>query len=205
MPLPGGARGPGPWLRVPGRRFRCRRGGRRTGAGQGAGAAPGGELAQVQRVGLAGQAAVSGQESGEGEPFGVGEGGLDRDEGVDGAAVVIGHLPAGLRPGGLGQPQVPAIERKPNVSALATQTTSQSPGKLPTSATRDTRQTAPDGWGVRSGSCWSLSVRSAGKPGPLERRHRRPATWQDWRPRRLSTFPQPRSSTAGQALTSEFT
>jgi len=37
---------------------------------------------------------------------------------VDGAAVVIGHLPAGLRPGGLGQPQIPAIERKPNVSRI---------------------------------------------------------------------------------------
>src|SRR5262249_53258340 len=31
---------------------------------------------------------------------------------VDGAAVVIGHLPGGLRPGGLGQLRVPAIERK---------------------------------------------------------------------------------------------
>jgi hypothetical protein len=48
---------------------------------QGAGPAPGGELAQVQRVGLSCQSAVSGQESGEGEPFGVGEGGLDRGEG----------------------------------------------------------------------------------------------------------------------------
>ena len=47
---------------------------------QGAGAAPGGELAQVESVGLAGQAAVSGQVPGEGEPFGVGEGRLDRDE-----------------------------------------------------------------------------------------------------------------------------
>jgi hypothetical protein len=37
----------------------------------GAGTAPGGELAQVQRVGFPGQAAVSGQEPGEGEPFGV--------------------------------------------------------------------------------------------------------------------------------------
>jgi hypothetical protein len=27
---------------------------------------------------------------------------------VDGAAVVIGHLPAGLRPGRLGQPQGPS-------------------------------------------------------------------------------------------------
>ena len=34
---------------------------------------------------------------------------------VDGAAVVIGHLRAGLRPGRLGQLRVPAIERKPNV------------------------------------------------------------------------------------------
>jgi hypothetical protein len=41
---------------------------------QGAGTAPGGELAQVQRVCLAGQAAVAGQEPGESEPFGVGEG-----------------------------------------------------------------------------------------------------------------------------------
>ena len=38
---------------------------------------------------------------------------------VDGAAVVIGYLPAGLRPGRLGQQRVPAIERKLNVSHLA--------------------------------------------------------------------------------------
>ena len=44
------------------------------------GAAPAGELVQVQRVRLAGQAAVSGQEPAEGEPFGIGEGGLDRGE-----------------------------------------------------------------------------------------------------------------------------
>jgi hypothetical protein len=37
---------------------------------------------------------------------------------VDGAAVVIGHLPAGLRPGRLGQPQAPAIERNPNVGRV---------------------------------------------------------------------------------------
>ena len=48
---------------------------------QGAGAALGGELAQVQRVGLAGQPAVPGQEPGEGEPFRIGEGGVDRSEG----------------------------------------------------------------------------------------------------------------------------
>jgi hypothetical protein len=40
---------------------------------QGAGAAPGGELTQIQRVCLAGQAAVPGQEAGEREPFGVAE------------------------------------------------------------------------------------------------------------------------------------
>jgi hypothetical protein len=67
---------------------------------QGAGAAPGGELAQVQRVRFAGQVAVPGQEPGEGEPFSIGEGGLDHDEGSGWAAVVIGHLPAGLRPEG---------------------------------------------------------------------------------------------------------
>src|SRR5690242_9734951 len=33
---------------------------------------------------------------------------------VDGAAVVIGHLPAGLEPGGLGQLRVPAIEQNLN-------------------------------------------------------------------------------------------
>ena len=48
---------------------------------QGAGAAPGGELAQVQRVGVAGQAAVPGQEPGQGKTLGVGERGLDHDEG----------------------------------------------------------------------------------------------------------------------------
>ena len=32
--------------------------------------------------------------------------------------MVIGHLPAGLRPGRLGQLRVPAIERRPNVSRL---------------------------------------------------------------------------------------
>src|SRR5436190_18604656 len=48
--------------------------------GQGAGAAPDRELAQVERVGIAGQAAVSGQEPGECEAFGIGEGGLDRSE-----------------------------------------------------------------------------------------------------------------------------
>jgi hypothetical protein len=48
--------------------------------GQRPGPAPASELAQVQGVGLAGQAAVPGQEPGEGDSLGVGEGGLDRGE-----------------------------------------------------------------------------------------------------------------------------
>jgi hypothetical protein len=44
------------------------------------GPALGGELAQVECVGLAGQAAVHSQEPCECEPFGVSEGGLDRGE-----------------------------------------------------------------------------------------------------------------------------
>jgi hypothetical protein len=32
---------------------------------------------------------------------------------VDGAAVVIGHLPAGLRSGRMGQLRIPAIKRTP--------------------------------------------------------------------------------------------
>jgi hypothetical protein len=47
---------------------------------QGPGAAPAAELAQVERVSLAGQAAVPGKEPGEREPLGIGEGRLERDE-----------------------------------------------------------------------------------------------------------------------------
>src|SRR5260370_10205236 len=52
--------------------------------GQGAGAAPGGELTQVQRVRLAGQPAVPGQETSEGEAFGIGEWRLDGNGGSGG-------------------------------------------------------------------------------------------------------------------------
>jgi hypothetical protein len=48
--------------------------------GQGAGSTPGGELAQVESVGLAGQAAVSSQEPGKSELLGIAEDGLDRGE-----------------------------------------------------------------------------------------------------------------------------
>jgi hypothetical protein len=91
---------------------------RRTADGEqdhGAGATPAGELAQVQRIGVAGQPAVPGQEPGEASRSGSVKAGWMVTRAVDRAVVVIGHLPAGLRPGRLGQ-RVPAIERKPNVS-----------------------------------------------------------------------------------------
>jgi hypothetical protein len=47
---------------------------------QGPAAAPAGELAQVQGLCVAGQAAVAGQEPGEGEPFSIGECRLDRSD-----------------------------------------------------------------------------------------------------------------------------
>ena len=67
---PTGDRGAGPslGLQVAGEAFDV--GAADGGQGQGAGAAPGGELAEVECVGLAGQPAVSGQVAGEGEPFG---------------------------------------------------------------------------------------------------------------------------------------
>ena len=70
--------GPAPGLQFPGEGLDV--GSADGEQGQGAGAAPGGELAQVQRVRFACQPAVPGQEPGEGEPFGIGEGGLDRGE-----------------------------------------------------------------------------------------------------------------------------
>jgi len=82
--------------------------------GQGAGAAPGGELAQVQRVRLAGQPAVSGQNPARASRSASVKAGWIVARAVDGAAVVIGHLPAGLRPGRLGQLRVPAIELSGN-------------------------------------------------------------------------------------------
>jgi hypothetical protein len=56
--------------------------------GQGPGLAPGGELAQIQHVRLASQAAVPGQEPGEDDPLGISEDRLDRGErsGWDGSA-----------------------------------------------------------------------------------------------------------------------
>jgi hypothetical protein len=76
-PGDGGA-GPAPGFEFSGEAFDV--GAADSEQGQGSGPAPGGELAQVQRVGLSGQAAVSGQVPGEGEAFGIGEDGLDRGE-----------------------------------------------------------------------------------------------------------------------------
>ena len=73
-----GSAGPAPGLQLPGEAFDV--GAADPEQGQRAAAAPGSELAQVECVRLAGQAAVSGQEPGKGEPFGVSEGGLDGGE-----------------------------------------------------------------------------------------------------------------------------
>jgi hypothetical protein len=65
---------------------------------------------------------------------------------MDGAAAVLGQLPAGLRPGTLGQLKVPAIEQKPNVGHAGRVTpchSLQESGAM--SATGDTLQTAGSG------------------------------------------------------------
>ena len=86
---------------------------------QAAGAAPGGELAQVKRVRLAGQGPVSGQVPGKGEPFGIGEGGLDRGEGSgwggSGQRAPPGRAGTELGPAA----RLPAVKRKLNVSRPA--------------------------------------------------------------------------------------
>src|SRR6516164_1518716 len=86
---------------------------------QRAATAPAGELAQVQGIRLAGQAAVPCQEPGEGEAFGVGEGGLDRGE--RGGWGGSGHRapPGRAGTGQAGPLPVPAVKRKPTVSRRA--------------------------------------------------------------------------------------
>ena len=74
-----GGAGPAPDFQITGEAFDVGAANREQ--RQRAAAAPRGELAKVQRIRLASQAAVSGQLTGEREPFGVGEGGLDHDEG----------------------------------------------------------------------------------------------------------------------------
>jgi len=70
--------------------------------GQRACATPAGELAQVQGVGLAGQAAYPARNPASASRSASVKAGWIEASAVDEAAVVIGHLPAGLRPG-LGQ------------------------------------------------------------------------------------------------------
>src|SRR5947208_11853213 len=81
--------------------------------------APAGELAQVQGIGLAGQAAVPGQEPGERDPLGVGEDGLDRGE--HGGWGGSGHrAPPGQAGTGEARPvPAPAVKRKPTVDRPA--------------------------------------------------------------------------------------
>ena len=67
---------------------------------QGAGPAPGGELTQVQRVSLTGQATIPRQEPARASRSASVKTGWIVASAVDGTAVVIGHLPAGLEPGG---------------------------------------------------------------------------------------------------------
>jgi hypothetical protein len=107
-----GGMGSSPGLQLAGEPFDVRAADREQ--GHGAGAAPGRELAQVQRVGLTGQAAVPGQEPGEGKPLGVGEGWLDGDEGGSGHRAPPGRAEtreAGPAAG-------PAIERKSTVCSV---------------------------------------------------------------------------------------
>jgi hypothetical protein len=78
QPAGDGGPGPAPGFEFPGEAFDV--GAADGEQRQGTGAAPGSELAQVECVRFAGQAAITGQVPGEGEPFGIGEGGLDRGE-----------------------------------------------------------------------------------------------------------------------------
>ena len=71
--------------------------------------APARVLAQVQRVGLAGQAGVTGQEPSQGEPLGLGEHRLDSgDSGWTWTWWPWGTSRVGLRPGEAGPAMAPA-------------------------------------------------------------------------------------------------
>src|SRR5260370_14476379 len=116
QPAGDGGAGPAPGFQLPGKA--CDVDAEDGEQGQGAGAAPAGELAQVQGIRFAGQAAESGQEPGEGEPFGVGEGGLDRGERGGWGGSGHGAPPGGAGTGKAGPGPVPAVKWKPNVSRL---------------------------------------------------------------------------------------
>jgi hypothetical protein len=80
--------------------------------------APGGELAQVQRVGLAGQAVVASQETSQRQPFGLVNTGSATAITVDGdeVVVVIGHLPGLAETRKAGPAKAPAVDEDPTLS-----------------------------------------------------------------------------------------
>jgi hypothetical protein len=82
---------------------------------KGPGAAPAGELAQVEGVGVAGQAAVPGQVPGEREPLGISEHRLDRGEGSRGNRVGHHGTSGDSRDPEGWAPQVPAMNGVRNV------------------------------------------------------------------------------------------
>ena len=112
-PGDGGA-GPAPGFQVPGEALDV--GAADGEQGQGPGAAPAGELAQVQRVGLAGQAAVPARNPARATRSVSVKTGWNGASAADGTAVVIGHLPARLKPGSWASPGPSGLtepQRKP--------------------------------------------------------------------------------------------
>ena len=99
-PGDGGA-GPGPGFQLPGKAFDVDAADGEQ--GQGAGAAPAGELAQVQGVRFAGQARNPARNPARANRSASVKAGWIVASAVDGAAVVVGHLPAGAGTGRLGQ------------------------------------------------------------------------------------------------------
>jgi hypothetical protein len=95
---------------------------------QGSAAAPAGELAQVQRVGLAGQAAVPGQEPGEGDSLGVGEAGLTVPTRRGSSIDPWFHESPAVRFGGLiGRSRPPRAKAQSCISGSGTRTGSAGP------------------------------------------------------------------------------
>jgi hypothetical protein len=83
---------------------------------QAAGAAPGGELAQVECVGLLARPRYPARNPARASRSGSVKAGWIVASAVDGVAVVIGHLPAGLEPGQLGLIRPQRSNGNPNVS-----------------------------------------------------------------------------------------
>jgi hypothetical protein len=138
--LPPGDSGAGvsPGFQFPGEPFNiCTADGEQ---GHGTGAAPSGELAQVQCIGVAVSRWYPARNPARASRSASVKAGWIVTRAVDGAAVVIGHLPAGLRPGRLGQRRVPAIERKPKTKPFQPITPCRRP---PVPGARSTSGEAP--------------------------------------------------------------